>query len=76
MLAVQHFLVCKMCGLVCNIRRRSEGEMMAVLPSWIAFLWMLENQRRGSKTSADFRQRWFGPWMQQFYIRHLIWKHW
>ena len=70
MLAVQSFPVCKMCGLVCNIRGRSEGEMTTVLLSWIAFIWMPENQRDGAKTSADFRQHWFGPWMQQFSTNH------
>lgn len=56
MLAVQPFLACKMCGLVCNIRERLEGETMTVLPSWIAFIWMPENQRHGAKTPADLRQ--------------------
>jgi len=56
MLAVQHFSICRMCGLVCKIRGRPKGDTTSVLPRWIAFLWMPEDRRDGAKTSADFRQ--------------------
>lgn len=70
MLAVQPFSFCQMCGLVCDFRGRSEEKAPILLPSWIAFIWMPENQRSGAKTSAGFGKPQFGPWMPQLSMKH------